>query len=68
MIDARAKGIGMIMDMIVNHIGDKHWWMSDLLANDYIYADPNALMIFPDNHDMDRIYTQLNEDYSLSRD
>ena len=35
------------------------------LANDYIYADPNALMIFPDNHDMDRIYTQLNEDYDL---
>jgi len=35
------------------------------LANDHIYADPNALMIFPDNHDMDRIYTQLNEDYDL---
>ncbi len=37
------------------------------LANDYIYADPSALMIFPDNHDMDRIYTQLNEDYDLFR-
>lgn len=35
------------------------------LTNDYLYADPNALMIFPDNHDMDRIYTQLNEDYDL---
>jgi glycosidase len=35
------------------------------LANDYLYADPNALVIFPDNHDMDRIYTQLNEDYDL---
>ena len=36
-----------------------------ILTTDYLYADPNALMIFPDNHDMDRIYTQLNEDYDL---
>ena len=36
-----------------------------VLANDHLYADPNALVIFPDNHDMDRIYTQLNEDYDL---
>ncbi len=32
------------------------------LANDFLYADPNALVIFPDNHDMSRIFTQLNED------
>ena len=38
-----------------------------LLTNDHIYANPNALVIFPDNHDMDRIYTQLNEDYDLLR-
>ena len=35
------------------------------LTKDYLYADANALVIFPDNHDMDRIYTQLNEDYDL---
>ena len=38
-----------------------------VLANDHLYAEPNALMIFPDNHDMDRIYTQLNEDHDLFR-
>ena len=37
------------------------------LANDFIYPDPAALVIFPDNHDMSRIYTQLGEDYDLYR-
>jgi glycosidase len=35
------------------------------LANDFVYADPAALVIFPDNHDMSRIFTQLGEDYGL---
>ncbi len=32
------------------------------LANDFSYANPEKIMIFPDNHDMDRIFTQLKED------
>ncbi len=39
--------------------------LSRVLANDFEYADPNSLVIFADNHDMSRIYTQLNEDYDL---
>jgi len=35
------------------------------LANDFVYPDPRALVIFPDNHDMSRIFTQLDEDYGL---
>lgn len=35
------------------------------LANDFVYPDPSAMVIFPDNHDMSRIYTQLGEDYDL---
>lgn len=35
------------------------------LGNDYLYPDPNNLVIFPDNHDMSRIFTQVNEDYDL---
>ena len=31
------------------------------LANDFSYANPSKMMIFPDNHDMDRIFTQLKE-------
>ena len=31
------------------------------LANDFSYAHPEKIMLFPDNHDMDRIFTQLKE-------
>jgi glycosidase len=37
----------------------------EMLANDFLYADPDNLVVFPDNHDMDRIYTQLDEQYDL---
>lgn len=37
------------------------------LSMDFLYPDPSALVTFPDNHDMDRIYTQLGEDYDLYR-
>ena len=35
--------------------------MYEGLANDFSYANPEKIMIFPDNHDMDRIFTQLKE-------
>ncbi len=35
------------------------------LGKDFIYANPENLVIFPDNHDMSRIFTQVNEDYDL---
>ncbi len=34
-------------------------------ANDFIYADPNTFVVFPDNHDMDRFFTQVSEDLGL---
>ena len=34
--------------------------MYEGLANDFYYASPKDLMIFPDNHDMSRIFTQFN--------
>ncbi|MEO1259329.1 MAG: glycoside hydrolase family 13 protein [Bacteroidota bacterium] len=34
----------------------------EMLSFDFIYADPSKHVIFPDNHDMSRILTQLNED------
>ena len=36
-----------------------------MLANDVLYPDPNGLVIFGDNHDMRRVYSQLGEDYAL---
>ncbi|MDZ7774874.1 MAG: alpha-amylase family glycosyl hydrolase [Bacteroidales bacterium] len=37
----------------------------EMLANDYLYPNPMDLVIFPDNHDMDRFYRQVNHDYDL---
>jgi len=37
------------------------------LANDFTYPEPKDIMIFPDNHDMDRIFTQLNEDIEKTK-
>ena len=35
------------------------------LASDFLYPNPNNLLIFPDNHDMARFYTQVNNDIDL---
>ncbi|MBK6976729.1 MAG: glycoside hydrolase family 13 protein [Cytophagaceae bacterium] len=49
---------------------DKDWGKGMLkvyqcLSDDYLYADANKLVTFCDNHDMNRIYTQLAEDKEL---
>ena len=36
---ARVRGIGLIGDIVVNHIGSKHWWMSDPPSPDWINGD-----------------------------
>ncbi|MBC8757622.1 glycoside hydrolase family 13 protein [Kordia sp. YSTF-M3] len=37
------------------------------LANDFHYASPKDIMIFPDNHDMSRIFTQFNGDVANTK-
>jgi neopullulanase len=37
------------------------------LANDFVYANPDKIMVMTDNHDMDRIYTQFNHDQDLTK-
>ncbi len=39
----------------------------EALANDFVYPDPKALLVFGDNHDMDRLFTQLGKDVDLTR-
>lgn len=58
---------------IVNALNENESWDSGLvtiykgLANDFIYANPQDIMIFPDNHDMSRIFTQLNENVTHTK-
>lgn len=33
--EARARGVGLIMDVVLNHIGSEHWWMTDPPAADW---------------------------------
>ena len=37
------------------------------LADDFLYADPNRLVVFGDNHDTSRIHTQLGADAARTK-
>lgn len=37
---AHAKGLKVIKDMVFNHCGSEHWWMSDLPMNDWLNQFP----------------------------
>jgi neopullulanase len=36
---AKARGIGVIQDIVLNHIGSSHWWMADPPTRDWINFD-----------------------------
>ena len=54
-------------------ITEKENWNSGLikiyegLSNDYFYPNPKSLMIFMDNHDMSRVYTQFNKNLNKTK-
>ena len=50
-----------------NPNGEWQGWLPvySSLANDFIYADPSNLVVFPDNHDMSRFFTQVNENMDM---
>ena len=60
-----------LQDALIKGLTNQENWNTGLnelyrmLANDFLFPAPENLVIFPDNHDMSRIYTQLNEDQAL---
>jgi glycosidase len=36
-----------------------------MLSNDFLYSNPSNLVVFPDNHDIQRFYTLIDEDFDL---
>lgn len=39
LVDAvHDRGMTVIMDMIHNHVGDRHWWMDDLPSPDWVHS------------------------------
>lgn len=39
----------------------------EAIANDFTYPDPNHILVMADNHDMDRLYMQLNQNIHLTK-
>ncbi|MCL5245958.1 glycoside hydrolase family 13 protein [Cellulophaga sp. 20_2_10] len=52
---------------IIDALNEEETWGTGLikayegLANDFAYESPKDIMVFLDNHDMDRVFTQLSE-------
>lgn len=62
-----------MQEMIVKGLTDNESWGSGLidiyraLANDFAYTNPKDILVFADNHDMSRIFTQLNGDITNTK-
>jgi len=62
-----------LMYAIASAFNEKEGWdkgaarLWELIAQDYVYANPMNLVTFADNHDGDRIYSKLNEDFNKFR-
>lgn len=54
-----------MQSLVVQALNEEESWDKGLvkiyegLANDFAYHNPKDIMVFPDNHDMSRIFTQL---------
>ena len=58
-----------LTDNLVKSLSTNNDWESTWkefykgMGQDYHYANPNNLLIFPDNHDMDRFYSRIKNDF-----
>jgi len=58
---------------VIDALNEEESWdkglvkMYEGLANDFIYPTPQDLLVFPDNHDMSRIHTQLKGDVAKTK-
>lgn len=60
--DALVKSLTGNEDASYNNAFTK---LYEALANDFVYPNPNQIMVMGDNHDMDRLFMQLNQDVDL---
>ncbi|ALJ04679.1 alpha-amlyase [Pseudalgibacter alginicilyticus] len=62
-----------MQEKIVSSLNQEESWDSGFieiykaLANDFAYVNPKDIVVFPDNHDMSRIFTQLNGDVAHTK-
>ncbi|MBU3021807.1 alpha-amylase family glycosyl hydrolase [Aestuariibacter sp. A3R04] len=71
--DGYHSALPSVMDFplqaaVVRAVNSEERWdagfinLYETLATDFLYGDANNVVIFPDNHDMSRIYTQVDHD------
>lgn len=62
-----------MQEKIVKGLKEEEEWSSGLveiykgLANDFTYVKPKDIMVFSDNHDMSRVFTQLEGDIANTK-
>ncbi|MFO7800004.1 MAG: cyclomaltodextrinase C-terminal domain-containing protein, partial [Rhodohalobacter sp.] len=58
-----------LYDAIAAGLNEEESWdtgiyrLYDVLSQDFLFPDPNLNVIFPGNHDLDRIFSVVGEDY-----
>ncbi|MGM0744360.1 MAG: glycoside hydrolase family 13 protein, partial [Bacteroidota bacterium] len=58
-----------LYDAIATGLNEEESWdtgiyrLYDVLSQDFLFPDPNLNVIFPGNHDLDRIFSVVGEDY-----
>ncbi|MEI7421993.1 MAG: glycoside hydrolase family 13 protein [Prolixibacteraceae bacterium] len=60
-VEAKKKGVKMIMDMIFNHCGAGHWWMADLPSKDWLNADDKTITNHRKSVRQDPYATQIDK-------
>lgn len=58
-----------LIDALTEDDGWSSGWgkLYQFMVNDRLYGDPSDLMVFADNHDVNRIHTDLGEDIALTK-
>ena len=59
--NAKAKSLGVIMDMITNHAGSEHWWMKDVPGKDWFN-------FYEDYHQTNSAKTPMFDPYASGYD
>ncbi len=60
-----------LQDNLIKGLTEQETWsdgwvkLYEALANDFQYSEPENLVVFGDNHDMDRFYTQVGTQFPL---
>lgn len=76
--DGYTSSLPSVMDFslqesVIQALNEEESWNTgwvkvyESLANDFLYPDTNNIMVFADNHDMSRVYTELGQDVGKTK-